>query len=112
MTADIAALIDACTPEKKAEAVIGHGWGANVAWVFAMDYPSKVERLVVLNGPHPSVFKAALSLFTCPQSAMRYWYWCKHKSAMITWRRMKAVHIAPTVVLAKIVDIRHCRHYI
>jgi pimeloyl-ACP methyl ester carboxylesterase len=33
--------------------VVGHDWGGLVAWAFAMAYPEKTERLVVLNLPHP-----------------------------------------------------------
>jgi len=32
---------------------VGHDWGGNVAWHFAMDYPELFERLVILNMPHP-----------------------------------------------------------
>jgi pimeloyl-ACP methyl ester carboxylesterase len=33
--------------------IIGHDWGGFVAWHAAMDAPELVERLVVLNMPHP-----------------------------------------------------------
>ena len=32
--------------------MIGHDWGAIVAWVAAMHHPGRVERLVILNVPH------------------------------------------------------------
>jgi pimeloyl-ACP methyl ester carboxylesterase len=35
--------------------VIGHDWGGLVAWRVAMSHPTVVERLVVLNAPHPGV---------------------------------------------------------
>jgi pimeloyl-ACP methyl ester carboxylesterase len=38
----------------------GHDWGAAVAWVTAMAHPEEVERLAVLNGPHPRRMMAAL----------------------------------------------------
>jgi pimeloyl-ACP methyl ester carboxylesterase len=34
----------------------GDDWGGYVAWVFASAYPSRVERLIILNAPHPSIF--------------------------------------------------------
>jgi pimeloyl-ACP methyl ester carboxylesterase len=34
--------------------VVGHDWGGVVAWRLAMRYPGLVERLVVLNAPHPA----------------------------------------------------------
>ena len=41
--------------EEKA-AVVGHDWGAIVAWFVAMQYPERVEKLVILNVPHPARF--------------------------------------------------------
>lgn len=34
-------------------AVVGHDWGAAVAWLFAMSHPELLARLVILNVPHP-----------------------------------------------------------
>ena len=36
--------------------LVGHDWGGYLAWVFAAAFPSRVERLVIVNGPHPAVF--------------------------------------------------------
>jgi pimeloyl-ACP methyl ester carboxylesterase len=33
--------------------IVGHDWGGIVAWTFAMKYPEKTDRLVILNLPHP-----------------------------------------------------------
>src|SRR5579864_8847386 len=33
--------------------LVGHDWGGLVAWTFAMTYPEKTDRLVILNLPHP-----------------------------------------------------------
>jgi pimeloyl-ACP methyl ester carboxylesterase len=38
----------------------GHDWGAAVAWALAMAHPDVVERLAILNGPHPRRMLAAL----------------------------------------------------
>jgi epoxide hydrolase 4 len=38
----------------------GHDWGAAVAWVVAMAHPEVVERLAILNVPHPRRMLAAL----------------------------------------------------
>lgn len=40
--------------------VAGHDWGAAVAWWLAQRYPQVVERLAVLNVPHPAVFWPAV----------------------------------------------------
>lgn len=36
--------------------LVGNDWGGYVAWVFASAYPGRVERLVILNAPHPAIF--------------------------------------------------------
>ena len=67
---DVAALIRD-RGEKRAF-IVGHDWGAGVAWSFAMEHPSMVERLVVLNGPHPERMLHALR--TNPVQLIRSWY--------------------------------------
>lgn len=37
--------------------VVGHDWGGIVAWWVAAQFPPRVERLAVLNAPHPGAFK-------------------------------------------------------
>ncbi len=60
LTRDIERLIRACGEERAT--VVGHDWGGIVAWLFAMRYPDMVERLVILNAPHPgSTTRALLS---------------------------------------------------
>ena len=35
--------------------VVGHDWGGAVAWELSIAHPEKIERLVILNMPHPAV---------------------------------------------------------
>ncbi|MEQ8768080.1 MAG: alpha/beta hydrolase, partial [Planctomycetota bacterium] len=49
---DVAAVIAA--EGRKSAIVIGHDWGAAIAWQVAMWRPDLVERLVILNVPHPN----------------------------------------------------------
>jgi pimeloyl-ACP methyl ester carboxylesterase len=49
---DLLAVVDHFAPGKKA-IIVGHDWGGAVAWAFAMQHPGRVDRLVILNLPHP-----------------------------------------------------------
>ena len=40
--------------------LVGHDWGGYAAQHVAGFYPSKVDRLILLNIPHPAVFAKAL----------------------------------------------------
>jgi len=35
--------------------LVGHDWGAVVAWTAAIQYPDRLEKLAILNVPHPDV---------------------------------------------------------
>jgi pimeloyl-ACP methyl ester carboxylesterase len=52
LTADVLGLVEALGEQKAV--IVGHDWGGVVAWRFAMEYPEAVEKLVVLNAPHPA----------------------------------------------------------
>ena len=47
--------IDAVVKHFKANKaiIVGHDWGGMVAWTYAMQHPDKMDRLVILNLPHP-----------------------------------------------------------
>ncbi|PZO16156.1 MAG: epoxide hydrolase [Leptolyngbya foveolarum] len=51
--------------------LVGHDWGGAIAWSFAYAYPAMVERLIVLNLPHPAKFAEGLRT---PQQLLRSWY--------------------------------------
>lgn len=35
--------------------LVGHDWGAAVAWTAALNHPERLEKLAILNVPHPDV---------------------------------------------------------
>jgi epoxide hydrolase 4 len=51
LVGDLLAVVNHFTPGKAI--VVGHDWGGVVAWGFAMNHPDRVDRLIVLNLPHP-----------------------------------------------------------
>jgi len=52
---DVGRLIDAAG--KKSVTLIGHDWGGGVAWMSALTRVRPLERLVVMNLPHPTCFQ-------------------------------------------------------
>jgi pimeloyl-ACP methyl ester carboxylesterase len=41
-------------------AIVGHDWGAAVAWWLAERHPDRVRRLAVMNAPHPAIWRQAM----------------------------------------------------
>jgi pimeloyl-ACP methyl ester carboxylesterase len=54
LTDDVAGLIDASGA--KTVLLVAHDWGAIIAWVFAIRRVRPIERLVIMNVPHPACF--------------------------------------------------------
>ena len=55
---DVLGLIKALDYEKVN--LVGHDWGAFVAWMLAIKHPERLHRLGILNVPHPAVIKRFL----------------------------------------------------
>lgn len=55
---DVGALIDASGAKKVT--LLGHDWGAGLAWTFAANKVRPLERLVIMNVPHPAVMMRQL----------------------------------------------------
>jgi pimeloyl-ACP methyl ester carboxylesterase len=51
LVADVAAVIKAEGQEKAV--IVGHDWGGAIAWQFAMTMPQMIEKLIIVNLPHP-----------------------------------------------------------
>ncbi|MBI4927725.1 MAG: alpha/beta fold hydrolase, partial [Anaerolineae bacterium] len=70
LSADVLALADALGIERFCLA--GHDWGAAVAWHTAIHCPQRVQKLAILNVPHPDVMVSTLrSSFT---QLLKSWY--------------------------------------
>ncbi len=72
---DVERLTRACGATRAA--VVGHDWGAIVAWWFAMLHPDRLTRLAILNVPHPAytlepgLMRAAVPMW---RQLLRSWY--------------------------------------
>ncbi len=51
--------------------VVGHDWGGLIAWELAARRPAAVERLAILNAPHPAAYQRELRR---PSQLLRSWY--------------------------------------
>jgi pimeloyl-ACP methyl ester carboxylesterase len=57
-TADIFALADALGLERFA--LVGHDWGGAIAWSAALRGDPRLERLAIINAPHPVIFQKSV----------------------------------------------------
>lgn len=66
---DVAALIDAADASEVV--LIAHDWGAALAWQFAIEQVRPLDKLVIMNVPHPARFFQGLRTF---QQLRKSWY--------------------------------------
>ena len=57
--------------------VVGHDWGGAAAWQWAIAHPKRVERLIVLNSPHPIPFARDLVHSAQQREASAYMNWLR-----------------------------------
>jgi len=69
LSADLVGLLQSAGAERAH--IVGHDWGGALAWDLAMRHPERVERLVVLNAPHPAAFLRELRT---PGQLLKSWY--------------------------------------
>ena len=67
---DVAALFE--TAGARRRLLIGHDWGAGIAWAFALDKRLPLDGLVIMNVPHPAVLARVMSASW--RQPLRSWY--------------------------------------
>jgi pimeloyl-ACP methyl ester carboxylesterase len=90
---DVAALID--VSGARTVTLLGHDWGAAVAWFFAMRRVRPLERLVIMNVPHPIVFVHALR--TSWRQRLRSWYIAFFQIPVLPELLLRRDHARPIV---------------
>ena len=70
IVADLFALIDALGIARFA--LVGHDWGGAVAWAAALRGDPRLERLAIVNAPHPVVFQKSLITDADQRAASQY----------------------------------------
>jgi len=67
---DAAALFEVVGAKRRL--LIGHDWGAGIAWAFALDRRLPLDGLVIMNVPHPAVLARVMR--TSWRQPLRSWY--------------------------------------
>jgi pimeloyl-ACP methyl ester carboxylesterase len=71
LVADIASLVEQTGPGPL-HALIAHDWGGALAWNVAALRPELLQRLVIINAPHPALFQRELSHNPAQQAGSAY----------------------------------------
>jgi pimeloyl-ACP methyl ester carboxylesterase len=69
--------------------VVGHDWGGAIAYHLAAMHPEVVDRLVVINAPHPAVMARRLWK---PAQLLRSWYMFFFQLPWLPERLLRARH--------------------
>ena len=101
LAADVVGLIDAAG--QKQAFLVGHDWGAAVAWQVAARYPDRLAKMVIMNVPHGAVMQNQLrnsltqlrkswyifffQLPWLPERMARLWNWKGIEQALISSSR-------------------------
>lgn len=68
-------------------ALIAHDWGGAVGWALGMEAPAWLQRLIIVNSPHPATFLRELQRNTSQQQASAYMHFlCRPDSAALLAR--------------------------
>ena len=69
---DILALSAIESPDTPLACLVAHDWGGAVAWNTANQFPQQMQRLAIINSPHPGTFLRELQTSPAQQAASAY----------------------------------------
>lgn len=70
LVADLFALADAMNIDRFS--LVGHDWGGAIAWAAALRGNPRIERLAIINSPHPLIFQKSLIEDPAQRAASQY----------------------------------------
>jgi pimeloyl-ACP methyl ester carboxylesterase len=70
LVADLFALADARGVDRFA--LVGHDWGGAIAWAVALRGDKRIERLGIINSPHPAIFQRSVIEDQAQRAASQY----------------------------------------
>lgn len=76
---DVVRLIKALGKDKAI--VVAHDWGGAIAWNLAISNPEVIDRLIILNAPHPYIFAKALAEDPIQQASSQYMNWLRRSGS-------------------------------
>lgn len=71
LVADVRAVLQTLSSTRRA-VLVGHDWGGIIGWALARETPQLLERMVIINAPHPLLFYRQLKSNPAQQIASSY----------------------------------------
>ncbi len=72
---DMVELVRSERADGRIHTLVAHDWGGAFGWGHAAAFPDQVERLVIINSPHPGTFTRELKTNPAQQKASAYMNW-------------------------------------
>lgn len=61
--------------------IVAHDWGGAISWNLAIAFPELIEKLIIINSPHPYLFAQALAQNVSQQASSEYMNWLRKEGS-------------------------------